>query len=87
MPSVDSAIIVIDNISKKFFTNFPEKEFFNMVRAGFKSKRKKLSSNLSTKFPKDKVRETFQKLNLDDNLRAEDIGIETWGKLVGALNN
>ena len=87
MPSVDSAIIAIDNISKKFFTRFSEKEFFDVARTGFKSKRKKLSSNLSTKSPEDKVREIFQKLNLDDNLRAEDVGIETWGKLVGALSN
>ena len=87
MPSVDSAIIVIENISKKFFTRFSEKEFFDAARTGFKSKRKKLSSNLSTIFTKNKVQEAFQKLSLDDNLRAEDAGIETWGKLVSALSN
>ncbi|MDP3875294.1 MAG: 16S rRNA (adenine(1518)-N(6)/adenine(1519)-N(6))-dimethyltransferase RsmA, partial [bacterium] len=81
MPSVDSAIIAIENISKKFFSSFSEKEFFDAVRTGFKSKRKKLSSNLSTMFTKNKVRETFQKLNLDDNLRAEDVEIETWKRL------
>ena len=74
-PKVDSAIIAIENISKKFFTDFSEKNFFAILRAGFKSKRKKLSSNLSTIFTKDKVREIFQKLNLDDNLRAEDVEI------------
>src|SRR3989344_593578 len=84
-PKVDSAIIAIENISKNFFTSFSEQEFFRMLRAGFKSKRKKLSSNLSTIFTKDKVRETFQKLNLDDNLRAEDVGIETWKKLATCL--
>ncbi|MDO8728864.1 MAG: 16S rRNA (adenine(1518)-N(6)/adenine(1519)-N(6))-dimethyltransferase RsmA [bacterium] len=84
-PKVDSAIIAIDNISKDFFKDFTEKEFFNAVHAGFKSKRKKLSSNLSTIFTKDKVREVFQKLNLDDNLRAEDIKIETWKKLTACL--
>lgn len=84
-PKVDSAIIVIENISKDFFTDFTEKEFFNIVRAGFKSKRKKLSSNLSTIFTKDKVRETFQKLKLDDNLRAEDVEVEIWRKLATHL--
>ena len=51
-----------------------EKEFFVMVRAGFKSKRKKLSSNLASIPGVDKsmVAKAFQKLNLDDNLRAED---------------
>ncbi len=87
MPKIDSAIIAIENISKQFFQGFREDDFFKTLKTGFKSKRKKLSSNLSTKFPKDKVRETFQKLNLDDNLRAEDVGIETWGKLVSALSS
>lgn len=92
MPKVDSAIIVIENISKKFFSlgqssalTISENDFFQILRTGFKSKRKKLSSNLSTKFPKDEVREIFKKLNLDDNLRAEDTGIETWRKLIYLL--
>lgn len=86
-PKVDSAIIAVENISKNFFQDFAEKEFFNVARAGFKSKRKKLSSNLSTIFAKEKIRGAFQKLNLDENLRAEDVGIETWRKLVGSLSS
>ncbi|MBI2674007.1 MAG: ribosomal RNA small subunit methyltransferase A [Candidatus Zambryskibacteria bacterium] len=85
MPKVDSAIIAIENISKKFFTDFSEKNFFTILRAGFKSKRKKLSSNLSTIFDKDKVQTVFQQLNLDDNLRAEDVGIEIWRRLAAHL--
>ncbi len=92
MPKVDSAIISIENISKEFFTpthsgeaSFMEKEFFNMLHAGFKSKRKKLSSNLSTIFAKDKVKAVFKKLNLDENLRAEDVSLEIWQKLAQNL--
>ena len=85
MPKVDSAIIAIEDISKDFFTDFTEKQFFDMVRTGFKSKRKKLSSNLSVMFSKNRVREAFQKLELDDNLRAEDIDVETWQKLAKDL--
>ncbi len=87
MPKIDSAIIAIENISKQFFQGFREDDFFKTLKTGFKSKRKKLSSNLSTIFGKNKIREVFQKLNLDDNLRAEDVGIETWGKLVSALSS
>ena len=87
MPKVDSAIIAIENISKDFFAcgRLASTAFFEIVRAGFKSKRKKLSSNLSTIFPKNKISETFQKLKLDDNLRAEDVNIETWKKIVRSL--
>src|SRR3989344_3692262 len=85
VPKVDSAIMVIENISKQFFHGFREDDFFKILKTGFKSKRKKLSSNLSTIFAKNKVQETFQKLNLDDNLRAENIGVETWKKMVYSL--
>jgi len=84
-PNVDSAIISIENISKAFFKDFSEKDFFIMLRAGFKSKRKKLSSNLSTIFDKEKVRKTFQETGMDDNTRAEDISVSTWGTLARNL--
>ena len=84
-PKVDSAIIAIENISKKFFADFSENKFFRILRAGFKSKRKKLSSNLATIFAKAKILETFRKLDLDSNLRAEDVDLDTWKKLVANL--
>ncbi len=84
-PNVDSAILLIENISKDFFEDFSEEDFFKLVRAGFKSKRKKLSSNLSEVIDKQKIKEAFQKLNLDDNTRAEDIDIEVWKSLAKAV--
>ncbi len=91
MPKVDSAIIAIENISKTFFQKMAvdvdtecqqmEKRFFEIVRAGFKSKRKKLSSNLGTVLGKDKILEAFKKLELDKNVRAENISIEIWKKI------
>ncbi len=96
-PKVDSAIIAIENISKDFFKrdfpgNISEDEFFRMLRASFKSKRKKLSSNLSTiidlpagRQGKNKVLKVFQKMGLDENTRAEDVNIETWGRLAALI--
>ncbi|OHA92305.1 MAG: ribosomal RNA small subunit methyltransferase A [Candidatus Zambryskibacteria bacterium RIFCSPLOWO2_02_FULL_51_21] len=80
-PQVDSAIISIANISKKFFSDFSEKFFFTLLKAGFKSKRKKLSSNLSTLASKEKTLEIFEKLGLDPNLRAENVSVELWREL------
>ena len=91
-PSVDSAIIAIENISKKFFLDhasgrgkFTEDDFFKTLKTGFKSKRKKLSSNLSVIYSSPKVKEVFHELNLNDNLRAEDVDRETWQKLAQNL--
>lgn len=80
-PKVDSAIVSIENISKTFFNGFTEENFFALIKSGFRSKRKKLSSNLSNTYPKESVREAFAKLNLDENVRAEDITVEKWGEL------
>ncbi|KKW15830.1 MAG: Ribosomal RNA small subunit methyltransferase A [Parcubacteria group bacterium GW2011_GWA2_50_10b] len=84
-PAVDSAIIAIENISKSFFTNFSEKDFFKLLHAGFQAKRKKLSSNLGVVFAKERVKEAFRKLNMDENLRAEDLPVNKWGELVALL--
>jgi 16S rRNA (adenine1518-N6/adenine1519-N6)-dimethyltransferase len=84
-PKVDSAIIKIEGISKDFFANFTEKAFFTLLQAGFQSKRKKLSSNLSKIYPKETVLEAFQKLELDENTRAEDVALQIWKKLAEDL--
>ena len=84
-PKVDSMIISINNISKDFFKNFSEKSFFQMLKAGFQSKRKKLSSNLANIFDKNTVKSAFVELNMDENVRAEDIDIEMWKKLADCL--
>lgn len=84
-PKVDSAILLIENISKDFFKNFSEKDFFELIHAAFKSKRKKLSSNLATVFDKEKVLNAFRELNLDENLRAEDLELNNWKRLAEKL--
>jgi len=50
-PKVDSAIIAIKNISRKFFeeNKINEEKFWEIVKAGFAHKRKKLSGNLKNK--------------------------------------
>jgi len=86
-PKVDSAIIAIENISGDFFSQFSEQAFFQILKTGFKSKRKKLSSNLSGVYPKEKVLEAFQSLGLNENTRAEELSAEKWGNLAKELQN
>jgi 16S rRNA (adenine1518-N6/adenine1519-N6)-dimethyltransferase len=80
-PSVDSAILVVSDISKKFFDAMDEKLFFKVVRAGFASKRKKLSSNLAA-WGRGRVSEIFDSLGLSENARAEDIPVGQWKEMV-----
>ncbi|HRH31201.1 MAG TPA: 16S rRNA (adenine(1518)-N(6)/adenine(1519)-N(6))-dimethyltransferase RsmA [Candidatus Paceibacterota bacterium] len=81
-PKVDSAILVINDISKKLFENIDEKVFFKAVRAGFAHKRKKLASNLTAVYKKDKIKEVFEKLKMPADTRAEDITVKDWKKIV-----
>lgn len=73
-PKVDSAIIAINNISRKIFTenNINEEKFWEIVKAGFAHKRKKLSSNLKT----INLRKELS-TNLG-NKRAEDLTLLDW---------
>ena len=84
-PRVDSAIISIEDISKNFFAEIPEKEFFKILKAGFQAKRKKLSSNLSVILDKKRVLEAFESLKLGENVRAEDTNLQIWQKLAKIL--
>jgi 16S rRNA (adenine1518-N6/adenine1519-N6)-dimethyltransferase len=76
MPKVDSAVIAIKNISRVFFikNNLNEKKFWEIVKAAFAHKRKKLSSNL--KSIKNYEENAFT-LELG-NKRAEDLKLEDW---------
>ncbi len=80
-PSVDSAVIAIENISKNFFTNVSEEKFFEVVKAGFAHKRKMLVPNLAQIFEKEKVLKVFSDLNISEKIRAEDIVLGDWKKI------
>lgn len=81
MPNVDSAILLIENISKENFTDIDEGHFFQIVSLGFAHKRKMLAGNLKESFSPETISNAFKKLDLDPKCRAEDISIETWCKL------
>lgn len=84
-PKVDSAILVIDGISKRFFKNVTEDWFFTVVKAGFAAKRKQLQGNLGTVATKQSITDAFAHAGIDSFSRGEDVHIETWGALAGAL--
>ena len=80
-PRVDSAILLIENISKDFFKGISEKDFFILVKAGFSQKRKKLSNTLKS-ILRDNLDKTFKRANISPDLRAEKLNISDWKKLL-----
>lgn len=85
IPNVDSAVIVIDHISKKFFTSsqIDEKYFFEVLKAGFAHKRKVVIRNLEEKIDRKALENLWVKENWSKDLRAEDLSLEMWTKIVG----
>jgi len=83
-PKVDSAILLIDEISKNLLKNTGEKIFFQLIKKGFSNKRKMLINNLSF-IDKNKLKNTFDKLNIPIKVRAEDLSLQNWISLANYL--
>ncbi|MBI4155928.1 MAG: ribosomal RNA small subunit methyltransferase A [Candidatus Zambryskibacteria bacterium] len=100
-PKVDSAILHIENISRRNLDNVDEKFFFKVLHSGFAHKRKQLLSNLLnlqntpiikdlltlrvSKLGKEECVRAFLECEIDLKARAEDISLEKWLKLCKSL--
>jgi 16S rRNA (adenine1518-N6/adenine1519-N6)-dimethyltransferase len=82
-PKVDSAILGIEDISRDFFKDFSEEQFFKILRAGFAHKRKLLSGNLKNAFPGRQ----FDLSSLSANVRAEDLSLKDWREILIRANS
>jgi len=87
-PKVDSAILLIENISRDFFKKIDEKKFFELIKGGFVHKRKLLIKNLSekNKIDRKKLDDIFKKLGISENIRAENLTIKDWKRLYSKLS-
>ncbi len=85
IPNVDSAVISIENISKNFFveSEIDEKYFFEVLKAGFAHKRKVVIRNLEDKIDKNTLNTLWEREAWSKDLRAENITLEMWKKIVG----
>lgn len=84
-PKVDSAILAVEHISKDFFQDIEENDFFRVVRAGFASKRKMLANNLAVVFGKEEALRAMTAAHIDEKSRAEDVPLEKWKTLAQNL--
>lgn len=85
-PKVDSAIIAITDIAHARLKDITEPVFFTILHAGFAAKRKQLLGNLTKLYSRDTLLHTFSSLGLKDDVRGEDLTIETWCTLASLLS-
>lgn len=80
-PKVDSAVLAIENISGKYFKDrASEERFFEIIKAGFAHKRKRLAGNLKEMFG-DKTESLLAQAGIAPNARAEDVALGQWLKI------
>jgi len=91
-PKVDSAILLISDISKDFFENIDENVFFSFVKAGFSHKRKLFINNILSdwekrdKISKKELENIIEKLKIDLKIRSEKINTQNWKDIYIEIN-
>lgn len=86
-PRVDSAILALENISRKRFKNIKEeKRFFELIHTGFSHKRKFLMGNLKQIASQTRLEAAFEHAGVPEKARAEDLTINTWIDLLRTLS-
>ena len=93
-PKVDSAVLLVDDISNRHFSDsktFKSKEeaikhFFTIVRAAFAHKRKLLARNLEDVAKKEDIARMLSVLSISEKARAEDLPPHAWFAIAAALS-
>jgi 16S rRNA (adenine1518-N6/adenine1519-N6)-dimethyltransferase len=86
-PNVDSAVLSVTNIHSPFASTDEEEHFFQILHAGFAHKRKQLAGNLSELYPPEVVKNALEQTGLKLTIRAEDVPLQAWQKMVDFLKN
>lgn len=82
MPEVDSCVIKLDvrNVPPVELKN--EKDFFNLIKAGFSQRRKTINNSLASMgISKEKIKSVLEKLGIDSKLRAENLTMEQFADI------
>ena len=79
-PKVDSSVITLTKHNNYNFSRDFENNLFKIINYSFNERRKKVVNSISnvSGFDKNKILNVFSKLNLDENLRAENLTLENY---------
>jgi len=88
-PQVDSQVVVLKTLPKPLVSSEQEKAFYQMVKAGFSAKRKKLRSSLAggLQLSKADTEQLLEKAGINPDDRAENLSIAQWKHLVEVFHD
>lgn len=84
VPQVDSAVV---SFSPKIERNFEyEKGLFAFIEKCFAKRRKTLNNNFKDFLDKETIEKVYQKLELKENVRAQELTLDEFIKIYGVIN-
>lgn len=86
-PKVNSQVIILNRRDSPLFSNIDFKTYSRLVKFAFSSPRKTLINNLSSGLHKSKseIKDIISSLNLDTEIRAEQLSLSQWQGLLNIL--
>ena len=84
-PKVDSAVITMKDVSRARLEGLSDDTFFEVVRAGFASRRKQLYGCLRETYTAEVLDSAFEALSLPRKVRGEDLNLGQWVALTKLL--
>lgn len=86
-PKVESAILHVQRHPRPLFDADVRKGIFRLAKMGFASRRKTLANALSAglRLPRPEISEKLKGFGLLPTIRAQELTLEQWAKLVGAF--
>lgn len=92
-PKIGSAVVTFirrdDKLTELRNIEVSEKTFFRLVKIGFSARRKMLKANLSAGLQitvADAIK-ALKQADINENVRAQELSLENWLKLIAALRN
>jgi 16S rRNA (adenine1518-N6/adenine1519-N6)-dimethyltransferase len=82
-PKVQSAVVIFERQEPQLQSS--RSEVLELISLAFRARRKKLLNNLDTLGPREEIRQLLQVAGIDENARAEQLGLEAFDCLAAAL--
>ena len=84
-PKIDSAVLRLD--LRIYDEKVNKEKLFVLVKAGFLKRRKTILNSLSAVAEKEDLKKVFEKLDIKENLRAENLSLDDFIRIANELEN
>ena len=84
-PKIDSAVLRLD--LRVYDEKVNKEKLFALVKAGFLKRRKTILNSLSAVAEKENLKKVFEKLDIKENLRAENLSLDDFISITNELEN